>query len=58
MAETLFKDLQEGYGWIDKNLPKDILVASNEDQQGYFMHRPFISTPVGQSFNCANLAVV
>jgi len=52
-----FRDLQEGYGWINKNLPKDILVASNEDQQGYFMHRPFISTPVGQSFNCANLVL-
>ena len=51
------KDLLEGYEWIDKNLPEDILVASNEDQQAYFMHRPFISTPVGQSFTCANLAL-
>ncbi len=51
-----YKDLLEGYNWIDKNLPKEILVASNEDQEGFFMHRPFISTPPGKSFNCANLA--
>ncbi|MDE1920410.1 MAG: hypothetical protein KGJ09_02230 [Candidatus Omnitrophica bacterium] len=52
-----FKDLREGYGWIAGHLPEKVLVASNEDQQGYFMHRPYISTPVGRSFNCANLAV-
>ena len=52
-----YKDLLGSYNWIDKNLPKEILVASDEDQEGYFMHRPFISTPPGKSFNCANLAL-
>ncbi len=52
-----YKDLLEAYRWIDKNLPKEILVASDEDQEGYFMHRPFISTPPGASFNCTNLAL-
>ena len=52
-----YKDLLGSYNWIDKNLPKAILVASNEDQEGYFMHRPFISTPPGKSFNCTNLAL-
>ncbi len=52
-----YKDLLGSYGWIDKNLPKEILVASNEDQQGFFLHRPFISTPPGKSFNCTNLAL-
>ena len=52
-----YKDLLGSYNWIDKNLPKEILVASDEDQEGFFMHRPFISTPPGKSFNCANLAL-
>jgi len=52
-----YKDLLEGYGWIDKNLPEKVLVASNEDQQGYFMHRPFISMPPGRSLSCENLAL-
>jgi len=52
-----YKDLLGSYDWIDKNLPKEILVASNEDQQGFFLHRPFISTPPGKSFNCTNLAL-
>ena len=52
-----YRDLLEGYNWIDKNLPKEILVASDEDQEGYFMHRPFISLPPGKSFNCTNLAL-
>jgi hypothetical protein len=41
--------------WIDKNLPENILVASNEDQEGYFMHRPFISMPPEKSYSCTNL---
>jgi hypothetical protein len=48
-------DLFEVYKWIDKNLPKDVLVASNEDQEPYFMHRPFISTPPNRTYNCPNL---
>lgn len=52
-----YKDLMESCNWIDRNLPREVLVASNEDQQGYFMHRPYISTPPGKSFNCANLAL-
>jgi hypothetical protein len=52
-----YKDLLEGCAWIDKNLPKEILVASNEDQEGYFMHRPFISMPPGKSYNCTNLGI-
>lgn len=56
-AIPYYRDLMEGYRWIDKNLPEEALVASNEDQQSYFMHRPFISTPPGKSFNCANLGL-
>jgi hypothetical protein len=52
-----FKHMLESYTWIDKNLPKGILVASNEDQQGYFMNRPFVSIPPGRSFNCTNLGL-
>lgn len=52
-----YKDLLGSYHWIDKNLPQEILVASNEDQEGFFLHRPFISTPPGKSFNCTNLAL-
>jgi hypothetical protein len=55
--DPYYKDLLEGYHWIDKNLPKEILVASVDDQQGYFMHRPFISMPPGKSFNCTNLSL-
>ena len=55
--KTYYKNANNSYEWIDRNLPKEILVASDEDQQGYFMHRPFISTPVGNSFTCANLAL-
>jgi len=50
-------DLFEVYRWIDKNLPENILVASNEDQEPYFMHRPFISTPPYKSYNCNNLKI-
>ncbi len=52
-----YKDLLGSYNWIDKNLPQEVLVASNEDQQGFFLHRPFISTPPGKSFNCTNVAL-
>jgi len=52
-----YRDLMESYRWIDKNLPQEVLVASNEDQEAYFMHRPFISTPPGRSFNCVNLGL-
>jgi hypothetical protein len=52
-----YKDLLEADAWIDKNLPQEILVASNDDQQAYFMHRPFIAIPPGKSFNCANLSL-
>jgi len=50
-----YKDLMESYHWIDNNLPKEILVASDEEQEGYFMHRPYISLPPGESYNCTNL---
>ena len=50
-------NLYESYSWIDQNLPKEVLVASDEDQEGYFMHRPFISMPPGRSFNCTNLSM-
>ncbi|MBF0511183.1 MAG: hypothetical protein HQL13_02530 [Candidatus Omnitrophica bacterium] len=49
--------LFDSYRWIDRNLPKEVLIASNEDQNGFFMHRPFISTPVGRSYNCSNMAI-
>ncbi len=50
-----YRNLYASYQWINKNLPQEILVASDEDQEGYFMHRPFISTPLGASYNCSNL---
>ena len=57
MEQPYYKDLFATYDWIDKNLPKETLVASSEDQDGYFMHRPFISMPPGQAYNCTNLAL-
>jgi hypothetical protein len=54
-TDPYYQELFECYRWIDQNLPQDILVASNDDQNGYLMHRPFISTPVGRSFTCENL---
>jgi hypothetical protein len=48
-------NLYQSFDWINRNLPKTILVASDEDQEGYLMHRPFISIPPGKSYNCANL---
>ncbi len=50
-----YQSLFQSYAWIDKNLPKDALIASDEDQQAFLMHRPFISTPIGKSLNCGNL---
>ncbi len=52
-----FSNLLESYRWIDNNLPKEVLVASSDDQENYFMHRPFVSLPPGRSFNCTNLAL-
>ncbi len=50
-----YRDLFESYRWINSNLPKEVLVASNEDQEAYFMHRPYISIPPNRSYNCTNL---
>jgi len=55
--KPFYMNLKESYGWIDKNLPERILVASADDQQNYFMHRPFVSLPPGRSFNCPNLTL-
>jgi len=55
METRLYRDLMASCHWIDKNLPKEILVASSENQQGYFMHRPFIPWPPGKSCSCTNL---
>ncbi len=52
-----FGDLYGSYRWIDHHLPEDILISSDEDQEAYFMHRPFISMPPGESFNCINLSL-
>ncbi|MBF0521787.1 MAG: hypothetical protein HQL24_01900 [Candidatus Omnitrophica bacterium] len=50
-----YKDFLKSFSWIDQNLPKEILVASDENQEAYLMHRPFISLPPGESYNCHNL---
>jgi len=50
-------DLYDSYKWIDQNLSENILVASNEDQEAFLMHRPFISTPPLRSYNCTNLTI-
>jgi len=50
-----YKDLLESDEWIDQHLPKGVLIASDEDQQNYFFHRPYISVPPGKSYNCTNL---
>jgi len=55
--DPYYINLYQCYQWIDQHLPRDILVASNEDQEGYFMHRPYISLPTRPSFSCKNLAV-
>jgi hypothetical protein len=57
LSDIYYKDLFASYRWIDKNIPKEALVASNDVQDAYFMHRPFISTPLGRSYNCTNLAL-
>jgi len=55
--DPYYIDLYGSFRWVDGNLPPNILVASNEDQEGYFMHRPFISMPPKSSFSCANLRI-
>ena len=55
--DIYFIELYQAYRWIDKNLPPDVLVASDEDQEGYFLHRPYISMPPGKSYNCTNVAL-
>jgi len=50
------KDLFESFKWIDKNLPKEVLIASNERQECFFLHRPFVVTPEMGSFNCENFS--
>ena len=57
LENRYYKDLYASYDWINQNLPKEILVASNEDQQAYFLHRPFISLPLGKSYNCINISL-
>ena len=52
-----YRDMLASYAWINKNLPKEVLVASWEDQAAYYMHRPFISIPPGKAFNCTNLTL-
>jgi hypothetical protein len=49
------RDLMESLTWIDGNLPKEILVASDQIGECSLMHRPFISIPPGRSYNCQNL---
>ena len=52
---SYYVDLYASDQWINKSLPEKILVASDDDQEAYFMHRPFISMPPGRSYNCSNL---
>ena len=50
-----FRNLYVNLWYINKNLPKEILVASDATWECYFMHRPYISIPPGKSYNCQNL---
>ncbi|MBF0510770.1 MAG: hypothetical protein HQL13_00405 [Candidatus Omnitrophica bacterium] len=50
------KDLFAAYQWIDNNLPPEALIASDERQEAYLMHRPFVNVPEGKAFTCENLS--
>jgi len=50
-----FRDLFASLEYINKDLPQNILVASDVSRECYFMHRPYISIPPGKSYNCQNL---
>ena len=56
-GKPYYSRLLEADSWIDQRLPKEVLIASDEEQEGYFMHRPFISLPPGRSYNCTNLSL-